>query len=146
MTKAIDDVIATFYRAFSGEPDLLDEVVASDWQDLPLAPGQATGRDGARPLIGAIKEAVPDLLIVVHDVVDGRGPDGDGLVAVRGEMRGTHRGEWFGVPATGREFSIAIHEFHQVNSGVLTRTWHLEDWLGWFQQMGATPAPQEEQR
>lgn len=43
--------IETFYRAFSGEPELLDEAVTADWQDIPLAPGQAGGREGMKPLI-----------------------------------------------------------------------------------------------
>jgi NAD(P)-dependent dehydrogenase (short-subunit alcohol dehydrogenase family) len=93
----------------------------------------------------ALAAAVPDLRIVVHDLVDGRDPAGDGLLAVRAEMRGTHAGEWFGVPATGREFRVALHEFHRTSGGFLTTTWHLEDWFGWFQQVGAWPAPREEE-
>jgi len=32
--------VETIYRTFSeGRPDLLDQAVAPDWQDIPLAPG-----------------------------------------------------------------------------------------------------------
>ncbi len=40
--------IETFYRAFAGEPDLLDQAVTADWQDIPLSPGQGPGRDGIK--------------------------------------------------------------------------------------------------
>jgi hypothetical protein len=40
--------IEAFYRAFSDKsPDLLNEAVVPDWQDIPLAPGQRPGRFGS---------------------------------------------------------------------------------------------------
>ncbi|MFF0591194.1 ester cyclase [Streptomyces sp. NPDC003781] len=140
MTRTIEDLIGTFYAAFSGKPELLDDIIADDWDDIPLGPDQAPGRAGAAPLIKGVGEAFSDFCIVVHQIVDGRGPDGNGFVGVRGEMRGVHSGETFGVPATGREFQIRIHEFHELVEGRIVRTWHLEDWLGWFRQVDASIA------
>ena len=130
--------IETFYRAFAGEPDLLDQVVAPDWQDIPLAPGQGPGPEGIKPLIRGFKEAFPDLAITVHDVI----ADG-GRIGVRAEITGTHAGTWFGVPPSGRRFSVALHEFHRIENGRLTHTWHLEDWFGWLNQVGTWPSPKE---
>ncbi len=79
--------IETFYQAFAGEPDLLDQVVEPDWQDIPLAPGQGPGPWGIKPLIRVFKEAFPDLAITVHDVI----ADGN-RIAVRAEITGTHAG------------------------------------------------------
>ena len=40
-----------FYQTFNtGQPDLLDQVLAPDWVDFPLNPGQGPGRDGFKPL------------------------------------------------------------------------------------------------
>ncbi len=130
--------IETLYRAFGGEPDLLDQVVTPSWQDIPLAPGQGPGPEGVKPIIRALKEAFPDIAITVHDVIAA----GD-LIAVRAEITGTHAGAWFGVPPSGRRFSVALHEFHRVERGRLTHTWHLEDWFGWLNQVGAWPSPKE---
>jgi predicted ester cyclase len=127
-----------FYRAFAGEPDLLDQVVTPDWQDIPLAPGQGPGPEGVKPMIRAFKQAIPDLAITVHDII----VDGD-RAGVRAAMTGTHTGEWFGVPPTGSAFTIALHEFHRVEGGRLTHTWHLEDWFGWLNQIGAWPVNEE---
>ncbi len=131
--------VETLYRAFSeGNPDLLDQAVAADWQDVPLAPHQGPGREGIKPLIREFREAFPDLRVEIVDLVGG-----GGRVAVRGAISGTHRGAWFGVAATHQAFRIPIHEFHTVENGRITHTWHLEDWFGWLNQVGAWPARAE---
>ncbi len=135
-------VLETFYRAFAGEPDLLNRVVTPDWQDIPLAPGQGHGPEGIKPLIRALMAAIPDVAITVHDAMS----DGRGRLGVRAEITGTHTGEWFGIPATGRPFHVALHEFHRIENGRLTHTWHLEDWFGWLNQVGAWPANTETAR
>ncbi len=130
--------VENLYRAFAGEPDLLDLVAAPGWQDIPLAPGQGPGPEGIKPMIRVFKEVFPDLAITIHDMI----ADGD-RIGVRAEMTGTHAGAWFGVPASGRRFSIALHEFHRIENGRLTHTWHLEDWFGWLNQVGAWPSSKE---
>ena len=130
--------IETFYRAFSGKPELLDEAITPDWQDIPPAPGQAPGRKGMKPLIQGFNAAFPDAKVTVHEIVGARG-----RAAVRAEITGTHSGEWFGIAPTGRSFSLALHEFHHLESGRLTHTWHLEDWFGWLNQMSVLPQQKE---
>lgn len=125
--------VETLYRAFSEhDPDLLDEAVTADWQDIPLAPGQQPGREGMKPLIRGFSAAFPDATVTVHEIIGAPGRAG-----VRAEITGTHRSEWFGVALTGRGFSLPIHEFHHVEHGRVTHTWHMEDWFGWLHQMGA---------
>ncbi len=127
--------VETLYRAFSeGDPDLLDQAVTPDWQDIPLAPGQAPGREGMKPLIRGWLLAFPDTRIVIHDIfgVPGR-------AAVRAEIMATHKDEWFGIAPSNTAFRMPIHEFHAIKDGKITHTWHLEDWFGWLNQVGAWP-------
>jgi predicted ester cyclase len=126
--------LRTFYKAFEGHPDLLDESVVADWQDVPLAPGQEAGRDGFKPMIAAFSKAFADIKIEIVDVIGAQDK-----AAVRGLITGRHVGEWFGVAPTDREFSLPIHEFHAFENGRITHTWHMEDWMGWFAQMGTRP-------
>jgi len=144
VADSLNHLVETFYRAFSGDTDLLNEVVTPDWEDLPAAPGQPPGPDGIKPMIKGIGASLSNFKIVVNEVIDGRGKDGNGKIGVRGEMRGTHTGEMFGIPATGRDVVIPIHEFHEVTNGKLAKTWHLEDWMGFFQQVGQAPRIGEE--
>lgn len=131
--------LEAFYRAFEGMPELLDEAVAADWQDIPLAPGQASGREGMKPLIADFRAAFPDAKVTIHEIISA-----PGRAAVRAVISGTHEGEWFGIEPTGKTFQLAIHEFHHIANGRLTHTWHLEDWFGWLGQIGAWPATQQE--
>ena len=128
-------ILQTFYRAFSDKkPDLLDEAVAPDWEDIPLAPGQGPGPGGLKPVLREFVAAFPDLRIDVEDVIGSHG-----RVGVRAKLTGTQRGEFFGIPVTNKPISIAIHEFHEIEDGRIKRTWHLEDWFGMLRQLGAWP-------
>lgn len=130
-------LIEQLYGAFNEKkPELLDKILAADWQDVPLAPGQGPGASGFKPLVAAFVQAFPDIQIAIHEMIGV-----PGRVAVRAEITGTHSGAWFGIAATGKAFSIPIHEFHHIRDGRITHTWHLEDWWGWFRQVGASFAP-----
>ncbi|MET0617543.1 MAG: ester cyclase [Luteibacter sp.] len=127
--------VETLYRAFSEKnPDLVDDVLAPTWDDIPLAPGQLPGPQGIKDIIRGFVQAFPDVAIVIHDMVQERGK-----VGVRAEIRGTHRDEFFGIPATGKAVSFRLHEFHVLEDLKLATTWHMEDWFGLFQQLGRFP-------
>jgi steroid delta-isomerase-like uncharacterized protein len=127
--------VQTLYRAFSEQnPDLVDAVLAPDWADIPLAPDQGPGPAGIKPIIRMLAAALPDMSITIHDTVQQ-----PGKVAVRAEIGGTHLGELFGIAATGKKVSFRLHEFHTLEEGLITTTWHMEDWFGLFQQLGRFP-------
>jgi predicted ester cyclase len=127
--------VETLYRAFSeNNPDLVDSVLASDWDDIPLAPGQGPGPEGIKPIIRSLADAFPDVRIVIHDMVQA-----PGQIAVRAEITGTHLGELFGIAATGKQVSFRLHEFHALENGRVVTTWHMEDWFGLFLQLGQFP-------
>jgi predicted ester cyclase len=127
--------VETLYRAFSDKnPDLMDVAVAPGWEDIPLAPGQGPGPEGLKPIIRGFIDALPDVRITVHDMVQL-----PGRIAVRAEITGTHLGPLFGIAPTGKAVSVRIHEFHELDGHRITRTWHLEDWFGMFTQLGRFP-------
>ncbi len=126
-------LVERLYQAFNeADPDLLDAVLADEWKDTPMAPGQAPGREGMKPMVRAFLAAFADLRFAPQEIVVA-----GGRAAVRLELSGRHVGEWMGVAATGRDFTIAMHELHHLVGGRITHTWHLEDWAGWREQVGA---------
>ncbi|WP_158784783.1 ester cyclase [Pantoea sp. BAV 3049] len=128
--------VETVYRAFNDKnPDLLDKAVSTDWQDIPLAPGQGPGAAGFKPILLGFIEALPDVNIEIHEMIQL-----PGRIAVRAEITGTHLGNFMGIAATGKKVSFAIHEFHHLDKGRITTTWHLEDWFGLFRQLEQFPA------
>jgi len=133
--RAERTTVETLYRAFSEQnPDLVDTVLAPQWDDIPLAPGQGPGPEGIKPIIRSIAAAFPDVQITIHDMVQA-----PGKIAVRAEISGTHLGELFGIAPTGKKVSFRLHEFHTLAHGLVTTTWHMEDWFGLFLQLGQFP-------
>lgn len=128
--------VETLYRAFTEKnPALVDTVLAPQWDDIPLAPGQGPGPEGIKPIIRGLGEAFPDVQIVIHDMIQE-----PGRIGVRAEIKGTHQGEFFGIAPTGKKVSFRLHEFHTLSDGRVTTTWHMEDWFGLFLQLGKFPA------
>lgn len=135
LTPAEWQSVISLYRAFAdGAPDLLDQALAPDWEDIPLAPGQAAGPERLKAIVREFRTAVPDLQVSIHDALAEAG-----RIAVRAELSGTHQGAFLGVPATGLPIRIVIHEFHELREGRIARTWHLEDLFGALAQIGAWP-------
>ncbi|CAE1146229.1 ester cyclase [Serratia sp. Tan611] len=127
--------VETLYRAFNDkDPELVHLAVTRDWQDIPLAPGQGPGPDGFKPLLAGFIAAFPDIRITIHEMLQE-----PGKAAVRAEITGTHLGEFMGMAPSGRSISVRLHEFHTLNGERVTATWHMEDWLALYQQLGHVP-------
>ncbi|MBB3306854.1 MULTISPECIES: ester cyclase [unclassified Enterobacter] len=133
--KVEREAVEMLYRAFSDKnPDLLDLAVTKDWNDIPLGPGQGPGPEGFKPLLAGFIKAFPDINITVHNIVQE-----PGKIAVRAEITGTHHGEFMGIAPTGCGIRVRLHEFHLLDGERVTTTWHMEDWLAMFQQLGQFP-------
>jgi steroid delta-isomerase-like uncharacterized protein len=127
-----------FYGALDArDVALVDQALTSDWEDIPLAPGQATGPEGIKPIFRMLISAFPDLSTEISKVLAEAG-----RAAARVIVTGTHRGDLFGVPASGKFVRFALHEFHEFEGDRLRRTYHLVDLFGLFTQIGAWPRPQ----
>ena len=85
-------------------------------------------------------EAFPDLRLTVEDIFSG----GD-RVAARVAFRGTHRGEFQGLPPTGKEVAFSSMEFNRVVDGKVEEHWVEINLLGLVQQLGVAtiPGPQQ---
>lgn len=140
MSTSTNKLIGTLYEALSGKAELLNAVITDDWDDIPLGPGQEPGRAGARSVIEGLNKVFGDLRIVVEEIIDARGEDGNGMVGVRAKMHGVHAGEFFGIAPTGRETEVRTHDFHEIVDGRIVRTHHMEDWVSWFQRVGSWPS------
>jgi predicted ester cyclase len=66
--------------------------------------------------------------------------EGD-TVAARVAFRGTHRGEFWGIPPTGKEVAFSSMEVNRVVDGKVEEHWVEINLLGLVQQLGAIPEP-----
>jgi SAM-dependent methyltransferase len=78
-------------------------------------------------------------LNIEHPIEDMVG-EGD-EVAVRLWMEGTHTGDFMGVPASGKRFSVEGTAFQRIAGGKVALFWGFLDQLGLMQQIGGLPAP-----
>ena len=129
------EAIEGLYRAFEQKSvPLLRKVVTPEWEYVPEPVGVSPGPDQMVPIFATLATALPDMKIAILDVLI----HGD-RVGVRAEVSGTQTGELLGIAASSRHISFAIHSFHQMRGSLIAKTWHLEDWLSVFRQLGQLP-------
>jgi steroid delta-isomerase-like uncharacterized protein len=87
--------------------------------------------------MAAFSTAFPDARISVGDAVAA----GD-IVASRWTLTATHRGDFQGVPPTGRRVAMQGVDFSRIVDGKIAEHWAQFDLVALMQQIGAMPAPQ----
>ena len=90
--------------------------------------------NGHKQLLADLFNAFPDFYHKLEDVV----AEGD-RVAVRFTITATHRGEFQGIPPTGKQISIGGTDFLTIVGGKITEEWVSVDMMGWMQQLGVIP-------
>ena len=118
-----------------GRLDVMDEIVAADFVELDPLPGQRQGREGLKEVIAMMRAAFPDIRWVTEETVE----QGEKVVS-RFTWTGTHRGEFLGIPATGKSVSVKGVVIDRVVAGQMTDSRILMDTFGMLQQLGVVPA------
>lgn len=90
---------------------------------------------GHKQLLTAITRAFPDLHHNIKDMV----AEGD-KVAVRLIVTGTHKGEFHGIPPSGKKISLDEMAFLTIVDGRITEGWITSDMMSFMQQIGAIAA------
>ena len=110
--------------------------LADDFVEHEETPGLAPTRDGVKAFFGMQLAAFPDLRMDVEDVV----ANGDKVVA-RVRLTGTHKGEFMGMPATGKNVDVQLIDvFLFGTDGLVHEHWGVLDALAMMQQLGVVPA------
>jgi steroid delta-isomerase-like uncharacterized protein len=120
------------FDAFNaGDTARLLSVVAPDLvMHLAELPEPIRGRETWQQGFELMKRAFPDLEAQIDDVVAA-----EDRVAVRVSFRGTHSGEFQGIPATGRRIHYVSHEFYRVEHGLIAEEWICSDMATLFRQL-----------
>ena len=125
-------IVTRWYTAFDQKnPAILDEILAKDWIDIPPAPAQPPGSEGAKQILVQLGTTFPDLRIKIEDILQD-----SNKVVVRSTISGTQKGPLLAYPAKNRKMTIQAVDIHQVKDGKIIQTWHTEDWMTGFHQLG----------
>ncbi len=117
-----------------GDFGALNALAAPDCPDHADAPGPAPCPEALAHFLATWRAAFPDLQITVEDMI----AEGD-RVAARWTLRGTHRGDFLGVPATGRQVTVAGMEFYRLADGQIAERWAVVDIAGLLRQLAPPP-------
>jgi steroid delta-isomerase-like uncharacterized protein len=116
-----------------GRENVIEELLASDCIAHGLADehGNALrGHAGFKTFYHQFRGTFPDIFIDVRDVIE----EGE-TVALRCEVRGTHRGDGLGIPATGRPVKFGGVAILRFQNGKIVEGWNHFDFHVLNQQL-----------
>ena len=126
------ELVRAAFEAFNaGDADECLTFIAPDLIiNLAELPGPRHGQQVWREGFELMKRAFPDLRAHIEDIVAA-----DDRVALRLRFRGTHSGEFLGIPATGHPVEYVSHEFYRVADGLIAEEWICSDMATLFRQL-----------
>jgi steroid delta-isomerase-like uncharacterized protein len=124
------DLVRRFYREAINERDsgACGRLLSEDF----VHNGETRGRMGQRQAVDYFLAAFPDLHNEIELILAE-----DDLVAAHQRWRGTHRGEFLGVEATGRTVEFTSTAVLKIRDGLIAQAWDEMDAAGLLKQLTA---------
>ena len=111
-----------------GNVDAVDKLVAHDFVAHSW-PSVAPGPDNLKQAVKRVSAGLSDVSMKIEDMISE-----DDKVAVRLTAHATHQGDFMGLPATGKTYTISeTHIFH-MRDGKVADHWRDADMLGLMRQ------------
>ena len=122
----------------AGNMAVIDELFATEFVNHDPSAPTVRDLEGLKQLILAQHAAFADVRTTIEDLV----ADGDKVVK-RFIVRGTHTGDFNGIPATGKQFTLEGIDILRLVNGKIQEIWIGYDMRGMLQQLGLMPQPEE---
>ncbi len=103
-----------------GKLELIDEPIAPDFIAYDLPKNMAHGPKGYKKYVKTCRIAFPDGQDIIQDLIAE-----DDKVVLRYIGRGTHKGDFMGVKATGKKVKVPGVEIFHVEGGKIKENWSL---------------------
>jgi steroid delta-isomerase-like uncharacterized protein len=117
----------------AGRLDAVDDLVAPDF--VPHSwPGTGPGPAELKRAMKRVFAGLSDVSMKVEDMI----AEGD-RVAVRLTAHAVHSGEFMGLPASGKAYTVTEIHMFRVEEEKVTEHWSQVDMLGIMRQLGAMP-------
>ena len=124
--------VEEFYN--TGDMGAIDRLFAPDY--VHHQPPTIQDMQQFRQACTGIFAAFPDLKITIYDLFE----SGD-VVTKRWTATGTHKGEFMGVPASGKAIDADGISIYRIVGDKIAECWEVMDALTLMQQIGAIPTP-----
>jgi steroid delta-isomerase-like uncharacterized protein len=112
----------------------IDEVVETNALIRTPLPVDGKGAAKLKEVFRRLHQAFPDLQITVEDLIAE-----DDKVVGRNTVTGTHRGEYMGLPPTGRTVAYDEIFIFRCAEGRIAETWGAVDVISQMKQLGLIP-------
>ena len=119
-----------------GNMAALDEALAPNFVDHSAPPGAPAGLEGLKMFLTGLRAAFPDLHYHIEDEI----AEGD-MVVQRVTGHGTMKGEFQGMPPTGKHAMWSEIHITRMKDGKAAEHWANVDQMGMMQQLGLAPTP-----
>jgi steroid delta-isomerase-like uncharacterized protein len=117
----------------AGRLDAVDDLVAPDF--VPHSwPGTGPGPAELKRAMSRVFAGLSDVSMAIEDMIAE-----DDRVAVRLTAHAVHTGEFMGMPASGKSYTIPEIHIFRVSDGRIAEHWGQADLLGMMRQLGAMP-------
>lgn len=105
----------------------------------PVFPSLPAGADSIKAHISTCREGFPDLKFNIDDTVAERNE-----VVLHWTARGTHKGQFMGMPPTNRQATVSGTSIFRIDDGKIVEQW--ADWnlMSLMEQLGMAPASRME--
>jgi steroid delta-isomerase-like uncharacterized protein len=126
---------SAYERINKGDIAGFGDLVADDFVEHQGGPDFPPTKDGTLEFFRMLLTAFPDMRMEVEDLVAA----GDRTVG-RVRVVATHKGEFMGVPASGRQADFELIDIMRFDAaGRICEHWGVADMLTLMQQIGAVP-------
>ena len=124
----------TFDEVVKGNWEILEELYTTDYVwHLPASPEPLTKEESGQ-FMRTFMAAFPDYSHTIEEMIAE-----DDKVVTRFVFRGTHKGEYMGIPATGKEIVLTSIIITRIAEGKITEEWEEFDGYSFMQQLGVLP-------
>jgi steroid delta-isomerase-like uncharacterized protein len=118
-----------------GNMAAIDEICAPNFNFNYAFPGMPSNKEGYKQVVTAYRAGFHNMHLT-NEIVIAEG----NKVAIRWRGQSTHKGEFMGVPPTGKQVTMTGNTIARIEGGKIVEELTEMDGLGIMQQIGAIPS------
>ena len=137
MSEANKILVRRYFDEILNKPDLalVQEIFSHDSVFCAPHMPEIRGHEARKLFITGIHTTYPDIHYTIQELI----AEGD-KVTERFTTRGTHKGDFGGIPPTGKQVTNAGILIYRISGGKVAECWWSYDMLGILQQLGVVPS------
>jgi steroid delta-isomerase-like uncharacterized protein len=123
-----------------GKTEVVSELLANNCRfHDEVFPHLNSGAENLRRHIESCRTGFPDLKFSIDDTIAERDE-----VVVHWTARGTHKGQFLGMPATNKKAAVTGTSIYRLEGSKIAESWANWNLMSMMEQLGISSAPQEQ--